>query len=318
MPYVVNPILALSSVWCSARHNDGGAMLEEIAGLGFGYAELSHDIRITLVPGILKALGQGFIKVSSVHNFCPLPAGMIHPAPNLFEPSVPAGHGHEQEQWLRHSRRTLDFAAQVGARVVVVHLGSVRFFWFNPAQRLRRFARSHPEAPPAADPRYQRLLAKATARVGRRRPPFWEQTRRSVEALLPYAAEKGVRLGIENRERFEELPAEADFPEFLASLSPPEQAGYWHDTGHAELKERMGVITQRRLLEENAARIIGFHFHDVDETGSDHQPLGRGRVDFKMVRQFWQPHHVVVLELNQYASAADVAESKKRVEDLLA
>jgi sugar phosphate isomerase/epimerase len=293
-------------------------MLEEIAGIGFGHVELSHGIRITLVPGILKALGQGFIKVSSVHNFCPLPAGMVHPSPNLFEPSAPAGHGHEQEQWLRHSRRTLDFAAQVGARAVVVHLGSVRFFWFNPARRLRLFARSHPAAMPAEDPRYQRLLARATARMRRRQPPYWEQTRRSVEELLPYAAAKGVRLGFENRERFEELPADADFPEFLGGLSIPEQAGYWHDTGHAELKERMGVIAQRRMLEENAARLIGFHLHDVDEAGHDHQPVGKGRVDFKMVRKFWQPHHVLALELNPGVSSADVVESRKRIEDLLA
>ena len=103
-------------------------MLEEMARLGFEYVELSHGIRITLVPGILKALDEGFIKVSSTHNFCPLPAGMMHAAPNLFEPSVPADRGHEQEQWLRHTRRTLDFAAQVRARAVVMHLGSVRFF----------------------------------------------------------------------------------------------------------------------------------------------------------------------------------------------
>ncbi len=293
-------------------------MLEEIAGLGFGHVELSHGIRITLVPGILKALDQGFIKVSSVHNFCPLPAGMIHPAPNLFEPSVPARHGHEQEQWLRHSRRTLDFAAQTGAKVVILHLGSVRFFWFNPVRRLRSFVRIHPGAPPAADPRYQKLFARVTARVRKRQPLFWEQTRRSVEELLPYAAAKGVRLGFENRERFEELPAEADFPGFLRDLSIPEQAGYWHDTGHAELKERMGVITQRRLLEENAARLIGFHLHDVDEEGFDHQPVGSGRVDFKMVSRFWQTHHLLVLELNPDVSPADVVESRKRIEDLLA
>jgi sugar phosphate isomerase/epimerase len=292
-------------------------MLEEIAGLGFSHVELSHGIRITLVPGILKALGQGFIKVSSLHNFCPLPTGVMQAAPNLFEPSVPTGHGYEQEQWLRHSRRTLDFAAQVGAPIVVVHLGSVRFFWFNPARRLRHYARSHPAASPSTDPCYNKLLAKTTARVRRRQPPYWDQTRRSVDELLPYAAERGVRLGLENRERFEELPADADFPGFLEHLARPEQAGYWHDTGHAELKERMGVITQRRLLEENAARLIGCHLHDVDEAGFDHQPVGKGRIDFKMVRQFWQPHHVLVLELNPHVCTADVLESKKRIEDLL-
>ena len=148
-------------------------------------------------------------------------------------------------------------------------------------------------------------------------PVFWEQTRRSLEEILPYAAEKGVRLGLENREKFEELPLDADFPGLFAAVPPDEPAGYWHDCGHAELKERMGVITQRRLLEENAGRLLGFHLHDVDAGGHDHQPIGRGRIDFKMVRSFWQPHHLLVLELNPRATTAEVLESKKRIEDLL-
>jgi sugar phosphate isomerase/epimerase len=313
----VNPILALSTAWCSARHNDGHAMLEEIAGLGFSHVELSHGIRITLVPGILKALGEHRIQVSSTHNFCPLPAGMTHPAPNLFEPSAPAGHGHEQEQWLRHSRRTLDFAAQVHAQAVVFHLGSVRFWWLNPGRRLRDHIRGAPNAAHLEDPRYQKLLAKALVSLRKRQPAYWDQTRRSVEELLPYAAEKGLRLGFENREKFEELPVDADFPDFLKSLSRPDSGGYWHDTGHAELKERMGVITQRRLLEENAGRLIGFHLHDVNDAGHDHQPVGSGRIDFKAIRQFWQPHHLLVLELNPRVSTAGVLESKKRIEDLM-
>jgi len=292
-------------------------MLEEIAGLGFSHVELSHAIRITLVPGILKALGEGMIKVSSTHNFCPLPAGMVHPAPNLFEPSAPAAHGHEQEQWLRHSRRTLDFAAQVQAQAVVFHLGSVRFWWLNPGRRLRDYVHGAPDAALSADPQYQKLFAKATISLRKRQPAFWEQTRRSVEQLLPYAAEKGLRLGFENREKFEELPLDADFPDFLKALSRPENTGYWHDTGHAELKERMGVITQRRLLEENSARAIGFHLHDVNEAGHDHQPVGSGSIDFKAISQFWQPHHLLVLELNPRVSTEGVVESKKRIEDLL-
>ena len=44
--------------------------------------------------------------------------------------------------------------------------------------------------------------------------------------------------------------------------------------------------------------------------GHDHQPIGKGRVDFKMVRSFWQPHHLLVLELNPRVSADDVLASR--------
>ena len=38
-------------------------MLSEMAGLGFDRVELSHGIRITLVPGILRAVEEGLVKV---------------------------------------------------------------------------------------------------------------------------------------------------------------------------------------------------------------------------------------------------------------
>ena len=91
-------------------------MLTDMAALGFEYVELSHGIRITLVPGIMRAVEEGVVKVSSTHNFCPLPTGVVQAAPNLFEPSVKQHREHDQ--WLRHTKRTIDFAAQVKARVV--------------------------------------------------------------------------------------------------------------------------------------------------------------------------------------------------------
>ena len=63
-------------------------MLCEMAELGFTHVELSHGIRITLVPGIMRAIEEGVIKIGTTHNFCPLPTGVNSAAPNLFEPSA--------------------------------------------------------------------------------------------------------------------------------------------------------------------------------------------------------------------------------------
>ena len=57
--------------------------------LGFEYVDLSHGVRISLIPGLLRAVDEKLMKVSSVHNFCPLPTGISHPAPNLYQPSSP-------------------------------------------------------------------------------------------------------------------------------------------------------------------------------------------------------------------------------------
>jgi len=291
-------------------------MLREMADLGFDRIELSHGIRITLVPGILKAVEDGVVKVGSTHNFCPLPMGVQHAAPNFFQPS--SADERERDQWLRQSKRSIDFAAQVGASVVVCHLGSVRYLWLLPDRHMEAYRRAHPEAAKSGDKAYRALVEKALLKIRGRMAPYWERTRDSVRSLLDYAEEKKVRLGLENRERFEELPVDADFPDLLASMPAPAPAGYWHDSGHAHLKEGMGLVDHRRQLEANADRLLGFHLHDVDAEGRDHQPIGSGGVDFEMVSQFWRPGHLFIIELSPRVDKEGVLFSKARVDALLA
>ena len=42
-----------------------------MVGLGVENIELSHGVRITLVPGVLRAMEEGIVKISSTHNFGP-------------------------------------------------------------------------------------------------------------------------------------------------------------------------------------------------------------------------------------------------------
>ncbi|PTY05860.1 sugar phosphate isomerase/epimerase [Opitutaceae bacterium EW11] len=290
-------------------------MVKEMAALGFSHIELSHGVRITLVPGILKALEEGIVKISSTHNFCPLPTGVTQAAPNLFEPS--AADPREHDQWVRQTKRSLDFAAQVKARVLVLHLGSVRFFWSNPANKLHAYVDGHPGISLGDDKKYCALRDKALVKILRRMPAYWERVKGSLEEIRAYAVEKGVALGLENREKLEELPIDADFPELLNGLGVPNTAGYWHDTGHANLKEGMAIINHREQLTANADKLLGFHLHDVSHDGQDHQPIGSGRIDFKMVSSFWKPHHLLVLELSPRLNVADVRTSKQRIDSLL-
>jgi len=290
-------------------------MVREMSGLGFSHIELSHGIRITLVPGILKAVEEGKIQVSSAHNFCPLPMGVLKAAPNVFEPS--STDARERDQWLRHTKRSIDFAAQVGARALVCHLGSVRFLLFNPVRQIGAYLRTHPDAVASGDKDYRACLDKAVAKLRKRMPPFWEHTQACVRAVFDHAVLKGVKLGLENRERFEELPVDADFPAFLAGLPPPAPVGYWHDTGHAQIKADLGLIDHRSQLEANTGRQLGFHLHDVSAEGSDHQAIGAGKIDFTMVSGFWRPEHLLTIELSPRATVEEVLASKERVEALM-
>ena len=312
----MKPIVALSTCWCSHRHSDGYEMLKEMAGLGFEWVELSHGIKIILVPGILKAVEDGVIKVASCHNFCPLPTGVMHAAPNLYMPS--SLDARERDQWLRQSKRTIDFAHQLKAPKVIMHLGATEFFWFNPARAVDNYLEAHEGEDLSADPAYRKVLAKSLARLQKRMPPYWENTKQGLADLLPYAEQKGVKLGFENREKFEELPLDADHAVLLEQMAKPAVCGYWHDTGHAQIKQDMCLLNHREHLEQNAPRAIGFHLHDVTAEGRDHHAIGTGKIDFEMVSSFWRPEHTLVIELSPRLTVEEVLLSKKRVEELVA
>ncbi len=291
-------------------------MVQEMASLGFQHVELSHGIRIPLVPGILRAVDEGLVTITSTHNFCPLPTGIDRAAPNLFQPS--AVGRQELKQWQIHTRRSLDFAARVKARVLVCHLGRVEFLWFHPARAVDRYLRDHPGAGRnPADLRFRAVLAKSVARLRHRLPPFWARVRASVAEIIAYAAEKGVKLGFENRERFEELPLDSDFASWLGEFAPGVPVGYWHDTGHADIKETMGLVDHQNQLRTLAPHTLGFHLHDVGDNGRDHQAIGQGHIDFKMVSQFWRPEHLLTIELSPRVSYEEVQTSKRRLESLI-
>ncbi len=291
-------------------------MLREIADLGFEYVELSHGIKITLVPGLLRAIEDGVIKVASTHNFCPLPTGVTQAAPNLFEPSETEHKEHDQ--WLRHTKRSIDFAAQVKARVLVCHLGSVKFFWSNPARDIREYLAQYPDAGRSPyGTAFRELVQKSLGKLRKRMTPYWEQTKASVKEVVGYAAQRGVKLGFENREKFEELPLDDDHVELLNEFAPTAPVGYWHDTGHADLKEGMALLNHREHLRRLSGRTLGFHLHDVNAHGQDHQPIGSGNIDFEMVSGFWRPEHLLTLELSPRVSVDDVRASKVRIEALI-
>ena len=283
--------------------------------MGFEHIELSHGIRIALVPGILNAVEEKLIKVSSVHNFCPLPTGVMGAAPNLYEPT--ARSAQEQDLWFRHTLKTLDFAVRVKASLMVIHSGSMRFLLGNPERKLEKLIEAAREDE-ALSPSVAAYIGKALGRLRKRQVAPRRRLLQNFQRIAPFARDRGIRVAIENREGFIELPLDEDMSSFLAELGEPQVFGYWHDVGHAQLKEEQGIIKHADHLECNRARQFGFHLHDVSEGGRDHQEIGSGVTDWSMISSFFRPDDLLVLELSPRLKKPSVAASKKVVEGLIA
>src|SRR5947209_11629446 len=142
---------SFSTCWNSHRHTDGRAMLREVRDLGFDYAELSHGTRVSLLPGILEAVEVNEIKISSLHNFCPLPIGVTGSAPNLYQFS--AERPRERELAERYTLKTIELAVRVNAPVVVLHVGSIEMKNYTD-KLLDMAARGNKESP-----KYEKLCS---------------------------------------------------------------------------------------------------------------------------------------------------------------
>jgi sugar phosphate isomerase/epimerase len=188
---------SLSTCWNSARHIEGREMLREIRDLGFTHAELSHGIRMSLVPGILEAVEAGEILISTLHNFCPLPLGINYAAPNLFKFS--SEDRRERESARKHTLKTLEMAERVRAKLVVLHTGAADLggLFGKPdyTEKLERMV----EAGQKDTPKYRKLLQEIEDRREKRKSAPMQFAGDMIRELAEAAGAKGLMLGIENR-----------------------------------------------------------------------------------------------------------------------
>jgi sugar phosphate isomerase/epimerase len=214
-------------------------MLEEIRHLGFEYAELSHGIRVSLLQGIFSAVDNNEIKISSLHNFCPLPLGVTHARPNIYEFS--ALSSRERESAFKHTLKTIETAARVGAKVVVLHLGSIDIPDYT--HKLRGILRDPKHQPE----KYQKLCYEVLLKRDEVKKEHLECVFEMLHRIVDVAKKNNVKLGIENREALEEIPFEPDFDLFFKEFNDSTVV-YWHDTGHAQIKENLGLSTITSIL----------------------------------------------------------------------
>ncbi len=264
-------------------------MLEEIRDLGFEYAELSHGIRISLLPGVFDAVSAGVIKISTLHNFCPLPIGVTHAAPNLYKFS--SEDRRERENSYRQTIKTLDTAVRVGAKLVVLHTGCIDMKDYT--DRLLEMI----EKGEKDTPKFEKLSSECSEKREAKKEKPQQLATEMIQTLAEQAGLRDLMLGIENREALEEIPFETDFNLFLRQF-PSRVVRYWHDCGHAQIKHNLGYIDHRMHLENMADRLEGFHIHDVKFPGQDHCPPGTGMIPFDQLAPLVKPHHIKVFELS--------------------
>jgi sugar phosphate isomerase/epimerase len=278
-------------------------MLREILDLGFDAVELGHGVRIPLMEGIQKLYDAGGVKISSLHNFCPLPIEITRAAPDCYEFS--SHRDHERERAVRLTFQTIDFARRLGAGRVVLHMGSVAMDSFT--EKLIKMANE------GRQQTKQYVAAKLKAvKIREKKSPFYiERVTECLKRILDHAAQREVVLGMEGRFAYEEIPSETEFPALLRQFDSP-WVGYWHDFGHIQVKENLGFVDHAAWLRQVSHRLVGAHLHDTIWPDRDHQPPLQGQIDYDRLIPILPAEKLLVWEMSPRRKADEIAESLQK------
>ena len=293
-------MIAFSTCWNSSRHTDGAEMLREIVDLGFDRVELGHGIRISLMPGIQQMFESGKVKFSSLHNFCPLPVEVMGASPDCYQFSSPSGV--ERERAVKQTLQTIDFAVRLNAPFVVLHLGQVNMPPIT--DRLINMAKTRAYL----SRKYVRLKIEAVQKREKIAPAYLQRVKDCLRRIIEHAAFKNVRLALEGRRGYEEVPTERELPALLDELNSP-QLGYWHDFGHSQIKENLGFIDHTEWLSSIGPRAFGCHVQDCVWPAKDHETPFTGDVRFEKLVPLLPANCLFVWEMSPNKPADAIRQS---------
>jgi sugar phosphate isomerase/epimerase len=238
--------------------------------------------------------------IGSLHGPCPVPVG-------------PGGYSAPLGDWLASTnpvergksvdalRGTIDAAAEYGARAIVVHLGNsgIGSRQAGIVDTIARHGRLSDE--------HLRLRDTAWSEREAAKGPHLEAALASIRALGEHALGTGVRLGVECRDAYSEIPSLDEFAQVLGACDGL-PVGYWHDAGHGAKLDYLGFVQHEDFLRRYGERLVGMHIHDT-RAARDHLAPGQGNTDFGMLARYLRADTIRTLELHRVVTATEISQA---------
>ncbi len=291
-------MFSLSTVWNSGKALSGREMVSEIKSLGFKRIELNFSLTESIVHEIIQLYNKGEVSISSLHNYCPAPPELElkYATPDCY--SLASSDDEERAKAVHYTKRTIDTAHLLNARAVIVHSGRVEI-----EEKTRRLSEFYSQGMKGT--RFYEIFKSAMIKErAEKRDVHLDAVYRSLEELSKYASGKGIKIGLENRYYYREIPIREEIGMILDRFKGS-NIFYWHDVGHAQIFENLGLARHIDYLEPNANRIIGFHLHDIEGT-KDHKAPHSGKFDFHILEPYVNNGTLKVIEVHPPATADDI------------
>ena len=298
--------LALSTSWNAARHTNGRKLIFEIKKIGFTSVELSFNLTAKMVRDVAKLTRSGQIRVVSLHNFCPIPASMARAKALPDCLSISSLDSNQRKRAVRQTKSTIRTAVELGAKAVVLHCGRVEV-----EDKTRELIKLNDRGARRSK-RYSVLWQEAVLQRRTQKRRYFESALRSLEVLNKYASKQRIKLGVETRFYYREIPSFKEIGIILKEFKGS-NIYYWHDTGHAQIMAMLGFTRQIDFLSLYSKRMLGIHLHDI--VGSqDHYAPGMGIFNFNSLRPFLSKETLKVIEAHKQSSQREVKSSVRFLE----
>jgi sugar phosphate isomerase/epimerase len=155
---------------------------------------------------------------------------------------------------------------------------------------------------------YVRAKLKAVETRERRAPAHLQRVKDCLRRIVEHAGSKNVRIALESRRGYEEIPSERELSSLLDELNSG-QVGYWHDFGHSQIKENLGFIDHAEWLDAIGSRAFGCHVQDCVWPAKDHEVPFTGGIDFDKLVPLLPTSCLFVWEMSPNKTADAIRQS---------
>ena len=298
-------MFSISTSWNYKSDISMREMLQQIKSVGLDTIELGYRLTSTQLSEVIPLLEELKIKVSSVHNFCPVPDAPSprHPSNHYRLSAVDESERQKAVEW---TKKAIDTACQVACSVVVIHAGTIEF-QDDPTELLRSYKSGN-----TFPSDFIKIRDKILKDRESHKSSYINAVTRSLDEIIVYAREKKIKIGLETRYYPTEIPNFNEIAYFLQRYDASVM-GYWHDVGHAEVNVRLGIVeNHKNYFDSFSTRLIGVHLHGVQGL-KDHQAPFTGDFDLMSFFAYFKPPHIIkVIESHASARVEDIREGIRR------
>jgi len=274
-------------MWAEDRFSHMAGFAAKLRELGFTHVEPNRAVS----PRMLAELLKTGIPVSSIHSPCP--TVLSSKGTDVDRLSLSSLDVSERVESVSFAKKTIDLAANVNARAIVLHMGEIPVD-LSLQDRLHKLH----DAGHAQTKEYLQVKERLVHQRASLAQSYVDAAKRSLQDLGRYSRQKGIMLGLETRFHFNEIPSMGETAELLSEV-PKQLVGYWHDTGHAEVQEQLGFACHEEWLSRFRDRIVGIHLHDIRGI-SDHHAPGKGNMNWEMIAKYLPRGVVKVCEIGEW------------------